>query len=255
MEGDRNSWYKWIDEIHPLVAPADKLYQDSDFAKTKDYVKSTVILNRLEGRLREIGKLVSAYVDLSPELRNAKAAVKELEDHDGESGVAEQIARLNNDLSFAESKGSAFEYVAATNICKNVLKLSAEAKIVAEQCKAYLDAHESVTEALKEFDTATTFGTEQNEANEARTWISKAEGLATSKKWVEALAAIEQANARCKRAKATADNANWLENSINDVEPDLENLPAGWGNAWSKYEGMLSHRERRWNEPSRRNPQ
>ncbi|MCZ6604440.1 MAG: hypothetical protein O7A03_04775, partial [Alphaproteobacteria bacterium] len=117
-----------VAEVGLYIAEMKTRYAQSDYATTKDYVKSINILQRVDSLDTALYNAIKIYNEFKEKHELAELWIKELKAHKGHEAIAGPIARMESDLVFAEAKKTAKEFIVAKNVCANIVKIGEEAR-------------------------------------------------------------------------------------------------------------------------------
>ena len=215
------------------------LYDQSDYDTTKDFTKSLTLLERADGMDTPLFKAIKLLNEFRTERKNAEDKITELENHAGKEGIPDPIARLKSDLDFADTKKTAHEYVAAKNVCLNIIKLFADAKKKADECKTYLDLKKSVDNKKKAI-TGDRSDQVAGLISESDNLVSEAEKKATAKDYIEAKKLLDAAMTRCEQAEAIFKNLKWAKGVEDGADASINNLASDFNSAYAQFTGAKS---------------
>lgn len=228
------TWSPDVHEVGPYLPEVELLLENGKYDKTKDYVKSVSLIQRVGSKLGELWKIIKAFREFREEYNKAKTKISDLEKHKGAAGIAPQIARLKSDRAFAETKRDAHEYVTAKNVCLNIVKLGDEAKQIADKHKAYLDRRKEVTDKRATF-TGGKSGWVSDLLGEADKLVASAATKVTAQDYPEAKKELDAAFARCEKAQVVLDNQKRVDQWKSDAEPLIGNVAADFEAAFNKF--------------------
>ncbi len=136
-----------VAEVATWLTPLKTYYEDSDYSKTNDYVKSLILLQRAKGMHLGISRATGAHDSFKSQYETAKQAIDTLKNHAGKEAILPaEIQRLESDLAFADSKKVASEFVTAMNVCLKIVELAEPLTERADKCATYLKRKKMVAD-------------------------------------------------------------------------------------------------------------
>jgi len=223
-----------VEEMTPYMPPVEKILDDAKYEKTKDVVKSVSMLQRVSAKLGELWKIITTFREFRDEYKKAKTSRATLNSHPGKAGVTEQIARIDNDLLFAEAKRDAHEYVVAKNVCLHIQEFATEATKVAVLHKDYLARRKQVTDKRDTF-TGGKSSWVADLLGEADTLVNSAATFVSAKDYVAAMKELDAAFSRCESAQTVLNNQKTVDGWKNNAEPLINDLATDFESAYNEF--------------------
>lgn len=232
------SWTS-VYEVGPYMPEVETLFESAKYDKTKDYVASVSLLERVRGKLGALFKIIGQFKEFRTDYRTAQQHIKDLALHDGASGITDPLTRMRADLLFAEGRRNAREYVTAGNMCKSINEQAAKALILADQCKAYKVRRKEVTDKQADLVATGYHAHASNVLAEVDTLLSSASAKELLLDFEGATKDLDGAMDRCLRAENVINNQKVVEGWSNDAEPAIQVLDTDYDAAHGEFDSIL----------------
>jgi hypothetical protein len=211
------------------------------FEQTSDYVKSVSLLGRVSGKINGLFEALVLVAAFEKAYKAADLAVTGLKTHQGASGITAALDVIKADLLYAQAKGNAKEYPTGTGMCANILTQVAAAKLVADQCKTYLDKLKLVSDKKTKLEESDVVATGEDLIDQADVLIRDAADKALTPDFAAATRDLEAAGNRLTQAEQILQHAETLQKWMKQVAPSLENVANDFEPAYQQFAVIRLH--------------